>query len=251
MDGHFVPNLTIGPPVVEAIRKATNLPLDVHLMIEQPGALRRRVRPRRRRLHLGAPGGLPASARGRAGHPPPDVRPAVVINPATPLVAVEPILPDVDMLLIMSVNPGFGGQAFIEATLAKLTAARRLKRERGLRFPDRGGRRGEDAQLRCGRGRRGRGVRHRHRDLRDPRLPRHDRGHPPHCRRAGGRRLTCVSRGAFLVARESLPGRDERRRASAAGSGLQRRRVVLTTCPSITESGAAVGPVDTGCSSDW
>jgi ribulose-phosphate 3-epimerase len=63
-----------------------------------------------------------------------NVKPSVAINPATPLVAVEPILPDLDMLLLMSVNPGFGGQAFIDGTLKKLSAARRLKRERGLHF---------------------------------------------------------------------------------------------------------------------
>ena len=134
MDGHFVPNLTLGPQVVEVIRKATTLPVDVHLMITSPeryiadfahaGADYLSV-------HQEACPHLHAVVQDiRRQH----VKPSVALNPATPLYSVEPILADLDMLLIMSVNPGFGGQAFIDGALAKLTAASRLKRERGLSF---------------------------------------------------------------------------------------------------------------------
>ncbi len=134
MDGHFVPNLTLGPQVVEVIRKATSLPVDVHLMIESP---ERYVADFARAgadyisVHQEACPHLHAVVQDIRRQ---NVKPSVAINPATSLVAVEPILPDVDMLLLMSVNPGFGGQEFIEATLARLTAARSLRRERGLRF---------------------------------------------------------------------------------------------------------------------
>jgi ribulose-phosphate 3-epimerase len=134
MDGHFVPNLTIGPPVVEAIRKATNLPVDVHLMIEAP---ERYVGEFARAgadylsVHQEACRHLHAVLQQIRNH---KVSPAVVLNPATPFSAVEPILGDVEMVLLMSVNPGFGGQAFIESTLDKVSAAKRIKEERGLDF---------------------------------------------------------------------------------------------------------------------
>jgi ribulose-phosphate 3-epimerase len=134
MDGHFVPNLTIGPPVVEAIRKATNLPVDVHLMIEEPeryiGEFAR-AGADYLSVHQEACRHLHAVLQQIRGH---KVSPAVVINPATPLAAVEPVLGDVDMILLMSVNPGFGGQSFIEGTLDKVAAAKRIKAERGLEF---------------------------------------------------------------------------------------------------------------------
>ncbi len=132
MDGHFVPNITIGPLVVEAVRRATRLPLDVHLMIEAPeryleafvkaGAdwvtvhqetcphLHRTVQ----QIH-----GLGAKA-------------GVSINPSTPLTSVVDVLPYVDLLLLMTVNPGFGGQAYIPSSTAKVSAARRLLDESGL-----------------------------------------------------------------------------------------------------------------------
>jgi ribulose-phosphate 3-epimerase len=134
MDGHFVPNLTIGPMVVAAVSKHTKLPLDVHLMIEEPeryigvfaeaGASFISVHYETCR-HLHA---LVQQIRALR------VKPAVVLNPATPLSVVEPILPDIDMLLLMTVNPGFGGQAFIASTVAKIRAARELKATRGLSF---------------------------------------------------------------------------------------------------------------------
>ncbi len=126
MDGHFVPNLTIGPAVVASIRKATRLPFDVHLMIERPerfidafaeaGADGITV-------HVEASGhlhrtiGLIREKGLKAG---------VSLNPATPLGLVEPILPDIDLLLVMTVNPGFGGQRFIEGMLPKIATSRRM-----------------------------------------------------------------------------------------------------------------------------
>jgi ribulose-phosphate 3-epimerase len=134
MDGHFVPNLTLGPPIVEVIRKATTLPLDVHLMITSPEryiADFARAGADYISVHQEACPHLHAVVQDIRRQ---NVKPSVALNPATPLVMVEEILSDLDMLLLMSVNPGFGGQAFIEGTLAKLSAAQRLKRERGLTF---------------------------------------------------------------------------------------------------------------------
>jgi ribulose-phosphate 3-epimerase len=133
MDGHFVPNLTIGPIVVEAVKRATTLPLDVHLMIED------------------AERWVPAYARAGADligvhveacphlhrtlHQIRDLgkRPCVVLNPATPLEAIEWVLGDVDQVLIMSVNPGFGGQQLIASALDKIRRLRRMIDQRGLR----------------------------------------------------------------------------------------------------------------------
>jgi ribulose-phosphate 3-epimerase len=120
MDGHFVPNITIGPPVVASLRKATNLPLDVHLMIEDPdryipafvdaGADWISVH-QEACIHLHRTLDLINNYGVRAG---------VVVNPATPLVLLEEVLPMVDHVLIMSVNPGFGGQKFIPSSLDKV-----------------------------------------------------------------------------------------------------------------------------------
>ena len=131
MDGHFVPNITIGPLVVAGLRKLTPLPLDVHLMIEEPkryieafakagstwvtfhaevcDSLRRMVKEVRK---LG-------------------VRPGVVLNPATPLKTLYPILDEVDLVLLMSVNPGFGGQPFIPGTLKKIERLRKIADQNG------------------------------------------------------------------------------------------------------------------------
>ncbi|HOD36976.1 MAG TPA: ribulose-phosphate 3-epimerase [Syntrophales bacterium] len=126
MDGHFVPNLTIGPPVVASLRKVTKLPFDVHLMIENP----------ERYIDAFASAGsdiitvhVEASThlhriitaireKGKKA--------GVSLNPATPLSAVEQILPEVHLLLVMTVNPGFGGQKFIEAMIGKIRRARDL-----------------------------------------------------------------------------------------------------------------------------
>jgi ribulose-phosphate 3-epimerase len=126
MDGHFVPNLTIGPGVVQAVDRVTNLPLDVHLMIDNPAAFIEEfaragadylVVHQEGQPHLHRLVGRIRELGAKAG---------VALNPATPLQAVEEILPVIDLLLIMSVNPGFGGQAFIPAAAAKLRAARAL-----------------------------------------------------------------------------------------------------------------------------
>ncbi len=134
MDGHFVPNLTIGPPVVEAIRRATALPLDVHLMITNPeryiadyaqaGATYISV-------HQETCPHLHAVVQDIRKH---QCKPSVVLNPATPFHTLDSILPDLDMVLLMSVNPGFGGQSFIGGALDKLAEASRVKRERRLDF---------------------------------------------------------------------------------------------------------------------
>lgn len=132
MDGHFVPNLTIGPVVVEAVRRATRLPLDVHLMIEDAerwvGAY----------AHAGADLiGVHAEAcphLHRTLHQIRELgkRSCVVLNPATPLEAIEWVLGDVDQVLIMSVNPGFGGQQFIPSALDKIRLLREMIDERRL-----------------------------------------------------------------------------------------------------------------------
>src|SRR5512136_599283 len=133
MDGHFVPNITIGPLVVEACRKVTRLPLDVHLMIENPelyiadfakaGADYLTVHAEAA-YHLHR---LVQSIREHKG-----VKAAVSLNPATPLEALDYVLGDLDMVLIMSVNPGFGGQAFIPSQLDKIRALRKRIDERKL-----------------------------------------------------------------------------------------------------------------------
>ncbi|MED4053314.1 ribulose-phosphate 3-epimerase [Niallia taxi] len=126
MDGHFVPNITIGPLIVSAIRPITTLPLDVHLMIENPDQY------------------IPAFAKAGADiitvhaeacphlhrtlqlikeH---GVKPGVVLNPSTPVEMIKHVIEDVEMVLLMTVNPGFGGQAFIPSVLPKITEVRKL-----------------------------------------------------------------------------------------------------------------------------
>lgn len=133
MDGHFVPNLTVGLPVVRSLRRATRLPLDVHLMIEHAdrfldafvdaGASWLSV-------HVEA---VPHLQRAVAHVRSLGARPGVVLNPATPLGTLEEILPEVDFVLVMSVNPGFGGQAFLPGSLDKVRRLRATIQERGLR----------------------------------------------------------------------------------------------------------------------
>jgi ribulose-phosphate 3-epimerase len=132
MDGHFVPNLTIGPVVVEAVRRATRLPLDVHLMIEDAERWVAAY------AHAGADLiGVHVEAcphLHRTLHQIRDLgkRACVVLNPATPLEAIEWVLGDVDQVLIMSVNPGFGGQQFIPSALDKIRRLRAMIDERRL-----------------------------------------------------------------------------------------------------------------------
>jgi ribulose-phosphate 3-epimerase len=132
MDGHFVPNLTIGPLVVEAVRRSTTLPLDVHLMIENAD---RWVGEFARAgadligVHAEA---CPHLHRTIAAIRELGKQPCVVLNPATSLEAIRWVLPDLAMVLVMSVNPGFGGQKFIASALAKVAELRRMIDEAGL-----------------------------------------------------------------------------------------------------------------------
>ncbi len=134
MDGHFVPNLTIGPPLVKSLRKVTDLPLDCHLMIEHPDdfipafaeagadwiSVHQEVcRHLNRTLHL------------IKSH---DCLAGVVINPATPVSTLEEVLDIVDYVLVMSVNPGFGGQKFIESTLHKMRRLTEIRSQRRLTY---------------------------------------------------------------------------------------------------------------------
>jgi len=135
MDGHFVPNLTIGPPVVESIRKATRAHLDVHLMIENPdryvqafaqaGANSISVHYEACR-HLDGVLGLIRKEGVQAG---------IVLNPATPVAVLEDVLDVADYVLLMSVNPGFGGQTLIPYVLHKVGQLDRLRREKKLALP--------------------------------------------------------------------------------------------------------------------
>jgi len=132
MDGHFVPNITIGPLVVKAARRATELPLDCHLMITDPDLFIddfARAGASMISVHVEAVFHLhrTLSAIRKLG-----CRPGVVLNPATPLVAIEEALPFVDYVLIMSVNPGFGGQSFIDTSLDKISRLRSMIEVRGL-----------------------------------------------------------------------------------------------------------------------
>jgi len=132
MDGHFVPNITIGPVIVEAVKRVTELPLDVHLMISEPdmfieefsnaGASIITVHPETI-IHLHRTIQM-IRAKG--------VKAAVSLNPATPINVIEYVLGDLDMVLIMSVNPGFGGQKFIPAVLPKIEQLKNVISERGL-----------------------------------------------------------------------------------------------------------------------
>lgn len=134
MDGHFVPNLTIGPPVVKSLRKVTDLPLDCHLMIENPDEFipvfaelgvnwmsvhQEAVRHLNRTLHL------------IKSH---DCQAGVVINPATPVETLTEVLDIVDYVLVMSVNPGFGAQNFIPSTMHKMRRLAEIRSQRGLNY---------------------------------------------------------------------------------------------------------------------
>jgi ribulose-phosphate 3-epimerase len=132
MDGHFVPNITIGPPVVKSIRKATRLPLDVHLMIEDADRYIDAFADAGASwisLHVEA---LPHLERTVARLEEKGVRPGVALNPATPLSALEEILPELHHVLVMSVNPGFSGQRFIPSSLDKVRRLRAQVQARGL-----------------------------------------------------------------------------------------------------------------------
>ena len=134
MDGHFVSPITIGPLVTAAVRAATDLPLDVHLMVEHPDRLIaefRRAGATGITVHVEAPTDLHATlaAIRECG-----ADAGLALNPPTPLEAVRPYLGEIDLLLVMSVNPGWGGQPFVEGSMEKFAAARRLRDESGHRF---------------------------------------------------------------------------------------------------------------------
>lgn len=133
MDGRFVPNLTLGPVVVEAVHKATRLPLDVHLMIIEPERYIEAFAEAGASLisvHVEACPHLHRTLQQirHAG-----AKPSAVLNPSTPLVMIEDVLGDLEMVLLMSVNPGFGGQSFILHTLDKVRRLRRMLDSAGLK----------------------------------------------------------------------------------------------------------------------
>jgi ribulose-phosphate 3-epimerase len=132
MDGHFVPNITIGPSIVESIRKITSLPLDVHLMIEEPDKYLRdfiKAGADYLTIHYEASVHLHRTVQRikESG-----VKAGVSLNPATPIWSLEHILPDADLALLMSVNPGFGGQDFIPQIIDKIKTLKNLLREKGV-----------------------------------------------------------------------------------------------------------------------
>jgi ribulose-phosphate 3-epimerase len=134
MDGHFVPNLTMGPPVVKSLRKVTNLPLDCHLMIENPDDFISEFADAGANwiaVHYEACRHLHRTLQLIAQH---EMEPAVVINPATRVDLLIEILPMVHHVLVMSVNPGFGGQKFIPFSLDKIRQLVEMRGELGLNF---------------------------------------------------------------------------------------------------------------------
>ena len=133
MDGHFVPNITIGPAVVTAIRKITKLPLDVHLMIKEPDKyLSDFVKAGADYLTVHAEAAVHLHRTVQAIRET-GIRAGVSINPATPVSVLECIIADIDLVLLMSVNPGFGGQKFIPATMEKITKTVEMIRASGSR----------------------------------------------------------------------------------------------------------------------
>jgi len=131
MDGHFVPNLTIGPPVVKSLRRRTDLFLDCHLMVSNPGVLLEdfaKAGADRCIVHIELGDPRPLFERLRAL----DVGVGITLNPETPVEQVLPYLEEVDLLLVMSVHPGFGGQSFIPEVLEKVRTARAVIDERSL-----------------------------------------------------------------------------------------------------------------------
>lgn len=132
MDGHFVPNITMGPIVVEALRPVTTLPLDVHLMIENPDAYIEqfaRAGADYISVHVEACRHLHRTIQLIRSY---DVKPGVVLNPHTPIESIQHVLEDIDFVLFMTVNPGFGGQKFISSVVPKIEALSSMIKERGL-----------------------------------------------------------------------------------------------------------------------
>lgn len=132
MDGHFVPNITIGPLIVEAIRPITSLPLDVHLMIENPDnyiPTFAKAGADIITVHVEACPHLHRTIQLIKSH---GIKAGVVLNPHTPVSVIEHVLEDIDMVLLMTVNPGFGGQKFIHSVLPKIKQVAEMVKERNL-----------------------------------------------------------------------------------------------------------------------
>lgn len=134
MDGRFVPNITIGPPVVRALHRVTNLPLDVHLMIVEPEKYIEAFHEAGANILTVHAEATPHLHRNLQQIKALKMKAGVSLNPATPLSMIEHVLEEVDMVLVMSVNPGFGGQEFIPSALGKITELARLRSERNLDF---------------------------------------------------------------------------------------------------------------------
>lgn len=132
MDGHFVPNITIGPLIVEAVRPVTKLTLDVHLMIENPDQYIPQFAKSGADIITVHQEACPHLHRTIQLIKDQGVKAGVVLNPATPLVMIESVLQDLDMVLLMTVNPGFGGQKFIHSVLPKVKELRQMLDQRGL-----------------------------------------------------------------------------------------------------------------------
>ncbi|MFP5111234.1 ribulose-phosphate 3-epimerase [Bacillaceae bacterium C204] len=132
MDGHFVPNITIGPLIVEAIRPITRLPLDVHLMIENPDQYIEAFAKAGAdyiTVHVEACMHLHRTIQNIKSY---GIKAGVVLNPATPVESIQHIIRDIDMVLLMSVNPGFGGQKFIPEVLPKIRKVKAMAEEKGM-----------------------------------------------------------------------------------------------------------------------
>src|SRR4029077_18382771 len=133
MDGHLVDNFSLGPAVIASIAKVTSVPLDVHLMIERPDHFFPRFQPFARNITFQVEAPVDTKGTTRA------IRDSgctvgLAISPPTPFDKLEAFLEEIDLLLVMTVNPGFGGQAFMPETIEKITAARKFRDQRGLDF---------------------------------------------------------------------------------------------------------------------
>ncbi|MGP4059768.1 ribulose-phosphate 3-epimerase [Halobacillus sp. H74] len=134
MDGHFVPNITIGPLIVDAIRPVTDLPLDVHLMIENPDQFIESFAKAGADIITVHQEACPHLHRTLQLIKSYGIKAGVVINPATPAEMIRPVLDEVDLVLLMTVNPGFGGQSFISSVVPKINQIAEWRKEEGLSF---------------------------------------------------------------------------------------------------------------------
>ena len=135
MDGHFVPNITVGPLIVEGVKKVTKLPLDVHLMIENPDLYIESFASAGSTILTVHPEACYHLQRTLQAIKDRGMQPAVALNPATPLCVLDHIMNDIEMILIMTVNPGFGGQKFIPSMLSKIEKLRALLDEASRKIP--------------------------------------------------------------------------------------------------------------------